>query len=375
MVSNPMACAHPEDNPNNGKEMFLSLNLHTGKANRYAQAALIHLLAKKIWDNSPLAGMIRSLYAGPSLSEPESIENNGTPGYPISHARRPVTDIDITRIEAVVSFNSFRPYSVLKLPIGFNAQNDRSREDGPSALYFQPSLMNHSCLSNSHTHFFKDVMVIRASQAIAKGEEITIAYFNGTISKERDRSGQWEFKCTCELCLADRIDGESAVTLREQLLQVSLTNANLTVRQAKTNVERIKETYAVSQERDNCMTKPDLASAYRALGKAYSAKAASTYNFELLVQMIEAEWDGLAALGVIIKDRSVRGPFRRRDAMSLPINTDRGPSHYLEFCTLSSVMIVQAFYCMGDIRRAEDWMKVAMWCTYHPRNASSSRIV
>lgn len=179
--------------------------------------------------------------------------------------------------------------------------------------------------------------------------------------EKRQTFRQWGFNCACALCLADRVDGSEACSLRARLIKEN-DALRLTIRQAKDFVSRVMATYKDSPERSRCGTKPELCVAYRSLGHAYGEKA--KMNLDLAKQLIEVEMSCLAAVGLVITDRSMNGPVRKKSTKSLPVDTKQGPTHHREYCVLASMKIAKFFDVMGDERRARDWMRVILWRTF-----------
>lgn len=327
----------------------------------YTQAAVVYKIVQNLWDNRKQAEMLQAMYAGPSLPKPTHASARHSTAIPLVHARKPAVDIDLARIEAVVSFNAFMPMSVSKPNLESKGKAGVDVEGG-TAVYYWPSLINHACLPNAHRFFFGDIMVIRASQTISRDEEITLEYKPGWEPLEKRQTfRQWGFNCACALCLADRVDGSEACSLRARLIKEN-DALRLTIRQAKDFVSRVMATYKDSPERSRCGTKPELCVAYRSLGHAYGEKA--KMNLDLAKQLIEVEMSCLAAVGLVITDRSMNGPVRKKSTKSLPVDTKQGPTHHREYCVLASMKIAKFFDVMGDERRARDWMRVILWRTF-----------
>jgi hypothetical protein len=80
-------------------------------------------------------------------------------------------------------------------------------------IYPTASFMNHDCRENTLLVFKGKEMCIKASRDIRKGEEITTRYL--PIYKNRksrmEEFRNWNFKCTCELCLLGVRDARDLV--------------------------------------------------------------------------------------------------------------------------------------------------------------------
>ena len=88
-----------------------------------------------------------------------------------------------------------------------------------SGLWCHASLFNHSCVPNVKRVTIGDVMLVRATKPIAKGEEITIAYktFFDAEEKRLEQAQLWSFQCNCLICLAEEADSQALKRRRKQL--------------------------------------------------------------------------------------------------------------------------------------------------------------
>jgi hypothetical protein len=130
-------------------------------------------------------------------------------------------DIDVARIDGVVTYNSFSPNCVKKsTPETLASATQRSEDKNPSALYAYPSLFNHSCHPSAVWNCFGDIMVIRARETITQGTEITLAYAVGTthITRGEKLASLLQGPCDCVLCISDRAVGDHACLWNGKLL-------------------------------------------------------------------------------------------------------------------------------------------------------------
>lgn len=157
-------------------------------------------------------------------------------------------------IEEIVAIDAFRTLSVLDHnSIGCPSVRSSSKEsqmqltgDGyPSTgIWSRISYINHACNGNAMRSFIGDMMIIRATRIIAKGEEIFMPYLLPNVDNKivQDQLQQiWGFKCDCELC-----DAESSTTTNQyrQRLQ-SHKRFNQIVNQdlKKLNIDSLDELY------------------------------------------------------------------------------------------------------------------------------------
>ncbi|KIO27502.1 hypothetical protein M407DRAFT_47568, partial [Tulasnella calospora MUT 4182] len=210
LVSKAFVSVFPDDY--DPPEILLIQNLITMSVNYGCGASLGTKVAERIAGDPACARLVYDLYAGPTLPPPPStyvLDRAPTTGA--ENYLEFDTPVDIARIEGVLSFNAFRP-SGLPLP-------SEKESDHPSALFLLPSLFNHSCNPNAVWVCYGDVMVIRAMRDIPKGSEAFISYRPGDASfiKREENLRHYFDKCTCELCILDRADGEAACKRRETL--------------------------------------------------------------------------------------------------------------------------------------------------------------
>ncbi|KAK0948967.1 hypothetical protein LTR91_026832, partial [Friedmanniomyces endolithicus] len=79
------------------------------------------------------------------------------------------------------------------------------------ALFTHASLINHSCLPNASRVFIGDAILLRATKAVAKGDEILQAYVSPTLdvkARQERMNLIWNFICSCALCKAETQEPE-----------------------------------------------------------------------------------------------------------------------------------------------------------------------
>ncbi|KAJ7125183.1 hypothetical protein C8R44DRAFT_703338 [Mycena epipterygia] len=151
-----------------------------------------------------------------------------------------------------------------------------------SAVCNEISRLNHSCCSNTTTHF--DVATfsfqLYAARDIAEGEELTITYTNPrSLAKERQSELEpYGFQCTCSAC---RTPSES-----DARRAVSLT---LSIRNVKDGLAKLSllEQEGLEATDDYCETLKSVMELYIALGDANNA---SKYAGKL----VKRPWSPLA---------------------------------------------------------------------------------
>lgn len=89
-------------------------------------------------------------------------------------------------------------------------------------IWTYASYINHCCIGNAHRAFIGDMMIVRASQDMEPGTEITFWYDNPDtlITKELgERFRHWGFVCQCAICLDAKATDAEVFKKRKQLVE------------------------------------------------------------------------------------------------------------------------------------------------------------
>lgn len=91
------------------------------------------------------------------------------------------------------------------------------------------SHINHSCASSARRAFIGDMMIVRATRALAAGDEVTFRYSSlpggcAGAAELRERHRNWGFVCECGIC-ADARGTEAAVLRRRRTGRAELERA------------------------------------------------------------------------------------------------------------------------------------------------------
>lgn len=177
----------------------LTCDLRDDAEIRVFPAGLSQALVKKLLNNPSQIEKVMDLHG-----EYQGIGNK-------RHDRdgRPV--IDAFQVHDIVQRNAFGPGPQ------FGEKEDVSNVS--TGLWVRAAYINHSCLSNATKDFVGDLMVLRATNRIAAGEEITHTYDDSTDYDARTAKfkSTWGFKCTCALCVAEEADGPELRKKRQEL--------------------------------------------------------------------------------------------------------------------------------------------------------------
>lgn len=342
------------------KQKITGLNFITNRVDNTSSIALITRVGAKILGCPIEKDLVYSLYAGPRFSPP--------PTYPPALKEDPLmvdplhwaTDLDMMKIDGIVSHNSFSPQPIKEGRLKYLKDDDKM--DTPSALYTLPSLFNHSCHPNAVWHCYGDVMVIRARQDIACDNEITLTYASGDTYTERQRqlkSFLEESSCDCEMCNADRADGEKRcrrrIELREEINAKQMGNlghSNPSVQFAEGHLRKVLSTYPVKRN----LPRPLVFNAYfvamQSLEREANTQKAIQYGWKALEEAGFAELDTrLTARGRIPSRRSL--PLSKRSLATSLVETD--------ICILIMTHISGLFLLLSEVVCSERWFRAAWW--------------
>ncbi|KAH6844726.1 hypothetical protein B0I37DRAFT_433298 [Chaetomium sp. MPI-CAGE-AT-0009] len=127
-------------------------------------------------------------------------------------------------------------------------------QGGGAGLWPRAALINHSCIPNSEREFIGDLMVVRATKNIAKGEEVVHRYDESGLYEARQRAlmTTWGFECSCALCVVEKGEDPTVQEKRGTLAKEadaflksvgSSGNKKLATTKARRLVKAIDETY------------------------------------------------------------------------------------------------------------------------------------
>lgn len=307
---------------------------------------------------------ISDLYPGPNQPPPPftysplpdiSLPTNTHPSY-FSAV------VDVGKIEGILTYNCFTPSSAG--PVNFEGDDKvedvrPDSDDSASALFLLPALFNHSCDGNTHWKCFGDVMVLRASRDVSEGTELLLSYFQDVAHEPRQKHlAKWFPECTCDLCLADRADGEVAISKR-----VSISNdfeeymkTGPADRTTITNLKKYLKTAQNTYHPDRNVIRPELF-------RLHAALAQSCQRHGMVKDDLLQRFASLKSAGLDVIDQSITGPILQSSQIGLPISTSRLPMMLLSrSCCITMLNIASTFYhVLVDQVRAERWMRALWW--------------
>ncbi|RKU47094.1 hypothetical protein DL546_001752 [Coniochaeta pulveracea] len=153
--------------------------------------------------------------------------------------------VDTFRVHDIMSRNAFGPGSQF---------GEEGASNASTGLWIWAAYINHSCIANAKKEYVGDLMVIRATQAIASGEEIFHAYDESSDYEARQKAlmTTWGFECNCALCAVEKGDDPAVRKKRQELADEAdafvarepWTNAKrLTIVKAQRLARSIDDTY------------------------------------------------------------------------------------------------------------------------------------
>ncbi|XXH02260.1 hypothetical protein Hte_008629 [Hypoxylon texense] len=169
---------------------------------RVSPVGLTKSLVQKLLCNPSQIGKVMDLYGdyqGDGKNDVSSIEDG------------PV--VDTFRVHDIVSRNAFGPGNQL------GDSGDGAGGGASTGLWVRAAYVNHSCVPNAEKEYVGDLLVLRATQPVAAGQELFHAYDQSGDYESRQRAllTTWGFTCGCALCAAEEGDEPAARKRRKAL--------------------------------------------------------------------------------------------------------------------------------------------------------------
>jgi hypothetical protein len=386
-VATPLASAFPNETTCRAQD-FDSHNFILNAPISLAQSLVMSNLVQRVWDDAQALEVLKTMYIGPSQSGERALYPPRTVGRrPLEHPTKSTTDIDISLIEAVVSFSDFglRDERSFKEP-------EKKNDSIGVALFELPSFCNHACLPTGHRTVAGDVMIVRAAQCLQAGDEVTLSYtpYHLEYDERIKRLSSWRFECDCRLCRADRIDGEAARGERRRLYNEakSVMHEFCTLRSPPTTstrdgfldrnrdiFEKIQRTYIDCDDRRRSAVKAELETITKRMEYIVRISQKDADIVQANEEIINAEMQALDYAGLVIKEdaKKLRGSC---SSSMIPFDSERC---YLTQGTCSSsviccLRIAQCMMKLGQRDRAKAWVNAAKWgeLTYSGSYSSTS---
>ncbi|CAE7189027.1 unnamed protein product, partial [Rhizoctonia solani] len=211
IVSKPFAFASSVEFP----ELYRVFDARNGGIVERANYELIgRAMQRLLGDSTPASSLFLDLHSTSTTTEispatdaiPTFLSNGGR--YWDIPGEHPIQNIDVNHVQGILASNSF------------NERIGRTHFGKNEAVYLLPSMVNHACHGTAVRTSVGSIMVMRATRCMKAGDEITCSYVGGIEGVSSISRGaalkKWSINCQCELCLADRKDGESRCRDRER---------------------------------------------------------------------------------------------------------------------------------------------------------------
>lgn len=133
--------------------------------------------------------------------------------------------VDVFQFRSIIESNAFGLPTPSKQratrPFGHTAEHQGATQLGDNTgLFLKVSMMNHSCIPNVRKIFLGDVIIIRATRPISKGEEILQSYAqtDADVNERRPMlESTWHFRCNCKLCSVEEKESDEKLRNRDTL--------------------------------------------------------------------------------------------------------------------------------------------------------------
>ncbi|KAG8959232.1 hypothetical protein FRC05_007977, partial [Tulasnella sp. 425] len=343
-------CALDAANP----EVYTVINPITDSEDSGFSAVAATRIAERIAGNPKAVDAINQLYAGPAHEPPSQFKTVPSEKVNVARLLNFDEDVDIGRIQSVVTFNAFASES-LKIR-GIVPKPELPVHLKPNGLFLIPSLFNHSCAPNSYHYCLGDFKILRATCDIRAREEIFISYGpEGNSYFSRVKSpvmAKLLPDCNCSLCIRDRKVGEAVCERRDRISNEisSCTTASA----VQSQIKKLQETFKGYANADQ----EAMVDAYLALETLYRDR----FDYPNALATI---FKGLQYVGLQVMDTSLRGalPPKSRDALPIKLVTTAGSrtGGILKHIGVDGCIMVQGIFESVDKVRAAKWLKGAVW--------------
>ena len=145
-------------------------------------------------------------------------------GYPFKCPTDPVDGLvtaDVFRVQAIVQHNSFGCPTVSTTSKAAIKQSKSSTGYPSTGLWVTAAYTNHACNGNAMRSFIGDLITLRATRDIKKGDEILMPYrlphADNAVTQAELRK-IWGFTCDCTLCAAETTVTQAQKRERKRLL-------------------------------------------------------------------------------------------------------------------------------------------------------------
>lgn len=370
-VGRPFASVFPSELAKG--ERLMAINFLTNTASHNGGLALLYRVVEKLYGNPAAVGEINYLYGGRQYGGAPSLPQRiGGPEIRLETPLVPSVDLDVGRLGAIVTYNSFSPNCIQLCDPELDVENlVGPRGDGtdkPIALYTLPSLFNHACYSNAMWHCFGDVMAIRASEDIPSGCEITIPYLSTLSNSERARKLKdilEDRPCDCSLCAKDTADGIEACSKRSNIMKRWFKDGRARLAAGGTRGSKIIDETLAKLDATYHSNRTIRIEQFYIHGDAiafYQSLGSLTRKPAYHIQAIKHGFRALQRAGLMGIDTSIQQGSGEVPS-ALPISTQRLGCPMIDpnLVILAMIHISRSFTCVGEPVHAHRWHVASQW--------------
>ncbi|KAK3723647.1 hypothetical protein LTR37_001528 [Vermiconidia calcicola] len=182
------------------------VNANTGNVAGGSQTPLLFRTLQTLVNNPQRAARLLELHDGGYSPRHPTQSPDGVPA------------VDVFRVQCILKLNTFASNKLCTSDF----PNGDARDIGLSAVWITASYINHACVANVVQAFFGDVMVIRATKTIDRGDEILMPYCTPDPDHHTNQAkhfGVWQFECNCGLCIAESTLSRKQYDTRRKFIQ------------------------------------------------------------------------------------------------------------------------------------------------------------
>ena len=161
----------------------------------------------KLRNNPRYLPLFYSLFDGESIPEAPALDSLMNTINMDSNTNNIYDEEKVNKILCLNSFRTFFTYTPREAMSPYIEEKVELAKEYGMGIWLPIAFFNHSCLPNANQMTFADVQLIRATQDISIGEEVTIHYINGITDlgmKRKNMAERWNFICFCNKCLVEQ---------------------------------------------------------------------------------------------------------------------------------------------------------------------------
>lgn len=220
----------------------------------------------------------------------------------------------------------------------------------------KPSYINHACWGSVRRSAIGDMVMIRATREIKKGEQLALEYITlgeDVELRQRSLAFNWEFTCNCKLC---KVESEEPLTVRNgrETLLNTILGFNLLLKNRRSLIVNLPKILKLVDSLEATYKNPPskqprhvLVTALEFLMKVYTRAQPEAKGWDEVIRIVKHI---LKALGYVIEESQVHQKVLIIVHGNFPNNLDLP-----EFLTICSTM----YTLRGNHVMAKAWQRLA----------------